>query len=90
MQRTAALLVLLLLAAPAASSAQQARWWSPFVADSAMVVSAKSEATRVGVEMLRRGGNAVDAAIAVHFALAVTLPYAGNIGGGGFMVVREP
>ena len=54
-----------------------------------MVVSAKAEATRVGLDILRRGGNAVDAAIAVHFALAVTLPSAGNIGGGGFMVVRQ-
>ena len=78
----------LLLAAPA--SAQQERWWGPAVADSAMVVSAKAEATRVGLDILRRGGNAVDAAIAVHFALAVTLPEAGNIGGGGFMVVRQP
>jgi len=77
----------LVLVAPA--SAQQPRWWSPAVADSAMVVSAKVEATRVGLDILRRGGNAVDAAIAVHFALAVTLPNAGNIGGGGFMVVRE-
>lgn len=76
----------LALAAPAA--AQQARWLSPAVADSAMVVSAQPEATRVGLDILRRGGNAVDAAIAVHFALAVTLPSAGNIGGGGFMVVR--
>ena len=76
-----------ILAAPAI--AQQDRWWGPAVADSAMVVSAKAEATRVGLDILRRGGNAVDAAIAVHFALAVTLPSAGNIGGGGFMVVRE-
>lgn len=60
------------------------------VADTAMVVSAKAEATTIGLDVLRRGGNAVDAAIAVHFALAVTLPYAGNIGGGGFMIVREP
>jgi gamma-glutamyltranspeptidase/glutathione hydrolase len=78
--------VSLVLAAPA--SAQQDRWWGPAVADSAMVVSAKAEATQVGLDILRRGGNAVDAAIAVHFALAVTLPSAGNIGGGGFMVVR--
>lgn len=78
----------LTLAAPAAG--QQARWWSPVVADSAMVVSAKAEATRAGLDVMRAGGNAVDAAIAVHFALAVTLPYAGNIGGGGFMVIREP
>ncbi|MDX1660587.1 MAG: gamma-glutamyltransferase, partial [Gemmatimonadota bacterium] len=77
-----------LLAPPA--TAQQARWWSPVVADSAMVVSAKAEATRTGLEIMRGGGNAVDAAIATHFALAVTLPFAGNIGGGGFMVIREP
>ncbi|HJR52692.1 MAG TPA: gamma-glutamyltransferase [Gemmatimonadota bacterium] len=76
----------LILAAPA--TAQQDRWWGPAVADSAMVVSAKAEATQAGLDILRRGGNAVDAAIAVHFALAVTLPSAGNIGGGGFMVVR--
>lgn len=72
----------------AAAGAQQSRWWSPVVADSAMVVSAKAEATKVGVDIMRRGGNAADAAIAVHFALAVALPYAGNIGGGGFLVWR--
>jgi gamma-glutamyltranspeptidase/glutathione hydrolase len=54
-----------------------------------MVVTAEEEGSRVGVEILRRGGNAADAAIAVHFALAVTLPSAGNIGGGGFMVLRD-
>ncbi|CAN5145060.1 gamma-glutamyltransferase [soil metagenome] len=83
-------LALLLATIPAAPSiAQQARWWSPVVADSAMIVSAKEEATRVGLDVLRRGGSAADAAIAVHFALAVTLPYAGNIGGGGFLVIRR-
>lgn len=86
--RTASLTVFLTLSVVATASPQQARWWSPVVADSAMVVSAKVEATRVGVDILRRGGNAADAAIAVHFALAVTLPYAGNIGGGGFLVWR--
>jgi gamma-glutamyltranspeptidase / glutathione hydrolase len=58
------------------------------VADSAMVVSAHELASQVGVDVMRKGGNAIDAAIATHFALAVVFPAAGNIGGGGFMVVR--
>jgi gamma-glutamyltranspeptidase/glutathione hydrolase len=58
------------------------------VANSAVVVTADSIASRVGVDVLRKGGNAVDAAVAVAFALAVTYPRAGNIGGGGFMLVR--
>jgi gamma-glutamyltranspeptidase/glutathione hydrolase len=54
----------------------------------AMVVSGDALATDVGVRVLQSGGNAVDAAVAVGFALAVTYPYAGNIGGGGFMLIR--
>lgn len=58
------------------------------VTDHAMVVSAHPLATDVGVAVLRDGGNAIDAAVAVHHALAVVLPWAGNIGGGGFALVR--
>ncbi|WP_458424839.1 gamma-glutamyltransferase [Methylorubrum extorquens] len=61
----------------------------PVLARRGMVSSQDALATRVGVEILRKGGNAVDAAVAVGFALAVTLPRAGNLGGGGFMMVHR-
>ena len=59
------------------------------VADSAMVVSAREEASRIGTEILKMGGNAFDAMIATEMALAVCFPYAGNLGGGGFMIYRS-
>lgn len=79
--RLASLLLVAALLAPAASR-------EPVHARKAMVVSAEANATRVGVDVLKSGGNAVDAAVAVGLTLAVTHPWAGNIGGGGFMLIR--
>ncbi|GHC71477.1 gamma-glutamyltranspeptidase [Pseudorhodoferax aquiterrae] len=61
---------------------------TPVAAENGMVVSAQHLATRVGVDVLKDGGNAIDAAVAVGYALAVVYPAAGNLGGGGFMTIR--
>src|SRR5690242_1999254 len=82
---------------PTLAQEQGRSFYQPSVADSAhpvianhgMVVAQEKTAARIGADILRRGGNAVDAAVATGFAMAVTYPRAGNIGGGGFMVIHS-
>jgi gamma-glutamyltranspeptidase / glutathione hydrolase len=64
-------------------------WNQPVRARNAMVASTSEIASRIGADVMKRGGNAVDAAVAVGLALAVTWPSAGNLGGGGFMLIRK-
>jgi gamma-glutamyltranspeptidase / glutathione hydrolase len=90
LSRQAAIAALILLAACAPGRVPWALYEQAKAVDAphAIVVSVSPIATQVGVDILKRGGNAVDAVVAVGFALAVVHPAAGNIGGGGFMVMR--
>src|ERR1700722_17736477 len=85
MRRISILLLTLLAIMPGAIPTRAAQ---PVRARHGMVVSRETHATQAGLKVLESGGNAIDAAVAVGFALAVTHPSAGNIGGGGFMLVR--
>lgn len=74
--------------APPVSYGVEEDVFHPVRATQGMVASVDAMATQVGVDILKQGGNAVDAAVAVGYALAVTHPQAGNLGGGGFMLLR--
>ena len=83
------LLFLLSACLPAAKDTLPDETLSPVFAVSGMAATQEAAASRVGIDILREGGNAVDAAVAIGFTLAVTLPEAGNLGGGGFMIVHN-
>ena len=86
----AALALIAILALPGAALGEdEIGHAQAVVAHDGMVVAQEGRAARIGVDILKKGGNAVDAAVAVGFALAVTYPRAGNIGGGGFMVIHR-
>jgi len=86
--RRAVIAGLLIAAGVASAPAQQYPPVQQVTAQNGMVVAQETRAALIGAEVLKRGGNAVDAAVAVGFAMAVTYPRAGNIGGGGFMLIH--
>ena len=83
------IILIIALAVLGCKSSEKAIQTTGLVTDKAMVVSAREEASKIGVEIMKKGGNAFDAMIATELALAVAYPYAGNISGGGFMVYRK-
>jgi gamma-glutamyltranspeptidase/glutathione hydrolase len=83
------IILLLYLAILGCKSNEIAMTTTGLVTDKAMVVSARQEASEIGVAIMKKGGNAFDAMVATELALAVSYPQAGNIGGGGFMVYRK-
>ena len=83
------IIIIIALAVLGCKSTQKAIQTTGLVTDKAMVVSAREEASKIGVEIMKKGGNAFDAMVATELALAVAYPYAGNISGGGFMVYRK-
>lgn len=84
------LILLLLVVSAVACNTPKKESTTGLLADSAMVVCAHPLAAQVGIDIIRKGGNAIDAAVAVQLALCVVFPEAGNIGGGGFMIMRQP
>ena len=88
MKRFFTFFLLAILVISCKRSIPQASKKQAVLANHDMVVSARKEASQVGLEILKKGGNAFDAIIATEFALAVTYPFAGSLGGGGFMVYR--
>jgi gamma-glutamyltranspeptidase / glutathione hydrolase len=96
-QFIASVLLVAVFCVPAAAQEQRRGFYTPpaagtvhaIAAEHGMVVAQEKTAARIGADVLKRGGNAVDAAVATGFAMAVTYPRAGNIGGGGFMVIHS-